>query len=720
MKKYSKLSLLALMMGLLFVVAACGKKTAEELTNYNVLNGFTESNSGVYTITENTDANLDFSYNKGAFPDAFLQSRAITKNLSGYKKLVITLEGMGSVLVTLETKDDTPSKSIGLNVSAIKGTYEWNLMASSDFLSKVNKVTIIAAPSKEDSMGQVNISKLMFETSIADGYIVNDGFNNIQTNVNEYNGTDKTFDINNKWESNDPDVYNITYEAKNAVVNYDKTSGLEWAFMRTRVQGNFSSLNYAVFIVQGTKGHKLLIKPNEFNAAEAFIWLSGDEQELVINLNALSTEEKASIADFKVFIAAGVAPAAGELTIKEAFMTDTYEYEEPIFETNVYDGESQTFMVENWYDSGDLAYDIENMDGAYLVDYKKATSNLEWAYMFSNLSGNFSNFERLEFEITGQTSKNILLKVESESGNKEQQFTFDGSRQTFTIDLTAMTTPQLETLNKIVLFAAAGSTGSGNFTIHSATFKSSDYQVDTPWESLDADVYTFSGKQSVMVHYEKVATQEWSAIKNTLNTQKVDGLNVLTIVIKGEVGKSVLIKPNNNTAFEKKIEFDTTEAVTLLFESVSFSSIIIFGEGGIAPATGSFEIVSATLSHVAVDIDYSGTYPFNDKWTANSETIYAFDVQADKTVVSYTKLAGNDWEWFRVVFDQKEIAGMNTLTIVLKGTVGKQVLVKPNDQGSLERFITFIDDQPITAVFSVDQFISLFMFAEGGVAPASG
>lgn len=724
MRKATKLFLMFLVAGLVFGIAGCQPKTPEEeeIVDFSALGGWTDGGDGVYTLNTNTSAELNVSYNKGTFPNAFMQSAEITKDLSVYKKLVITVEGMGSMLLRLETKDDTPAKEVGLNVTAIVGTYEWNLIQSSEFLKKVDRIVIIGSPEREASTGVLKITALTFSDDIADGFIINDGFNNIQSNINEYNGTDEVFHFNQKYESNDEGIYVITYAGTDAQVAYSKPSGFEWAFMTNRVQGDFTDFNYAVFVVQGTAGHKLLIKPNEYNAVESFIWLDGTEQELVIDLTKLSLTEKNAITDFKIFIAAGSAgtasqPIQGQVVFKDAFLVADYDFEEPVFIVNEYNGTDSTFSLGNWYDGGDLVYTITPSGSEFEVDYAKKG---EWNFMYALVDGDFSGFAKLEFELTGQENKTILLKVESPVGNKEQQFTFDGTKQVFTIDLTAMTQAQLEQLNKVVMFAVPGGLGSGNFTIHSVTFKNADYQVTTPWTSLDANVYTFTGTDPVVVNYTKVEGQAWSAMVNTFNAAEVAGLNKMTLVLKGTAGKSVLVKPNDMGALEQVVNFTDDQPVTIVVEAASFSKLVLFGEGGTAPASGSFEIVSLTLTYVPVEVDLTAKYSFNDKWVPNLATVYTYDFQTEKTVVNYTKTAGQDWEWFRVVFDAKDVAGLNMLTITLKGTAGNQVLVKPNDQGSLEKFVTFVDDQPITVTIPADQFMSVFMFGAPGSAPATG
>ncbi|MBW4258494.1 hypothetical protein KTG15_12490 [Methanobacterium sp. YSL] len=717
MRKATKLFLLFLVVGLAFGIAGCEPKAPEEVTDLSVLGGWTDGGDGVYTLNTNSATELNASYNKGTFANAFMRSAVISKDLSVYKKLVITVEGMGSMLLKLETKDGTPAKQVGLNVTAIKGTYEWNLMPIADFMKKVNRISIIGAPDKTESMGLLKITAMTFSAEIADGYIINENFNNIQTNVNEYNGTDETFNFNMKYASNDEGIYEISYSGTNAVIDYDKPAGMEWAFMKTLVQGDFTDFNFAVFIIQGSTGHKVLIKPNEYNDVESSIWLDGSEQELVIDLRDLTLEQKNAITDFKIFIAAGLAPAAGQITIKQAFMTDEYDFEEPVFIVNEYNGTDASFSLGNWYDGGDLVYTITPSGSEFEVSYAKKG---EWNFMYALVDGDFSEFGKLEFVLTGQANKTILLKLESSGIPFEKQFTFDGTKQTFALDLSEMTKAQLESLNKVVMFAVPGGMGSGAFTIHSVTFKSSDYVVDSPWTSNDAGVYTFTGTSSVVVNYTKVDTQQWSFMINTFDAAKVAGLNKMVIVVKGTAGKSVLIKPNDVGALEQSVDFTDANPVTVTVEAASFSKLLIFAEPNVAPASGSFEIVSITMSYVPVETDLTARVHFNDKWVANVDTVYTFDVQANKTVVNYTKIAGQNWEWFRVVFNAKDVAGYNTMTITVKGTAGKRILIKPNDQNSLEKFYTFENDQPVTLTFNADSFLSVFMFGEPDVAPATG
>lgn len=70
-----------------FVLIGCKK----DLTEFNALGGWKDGGDGVYDITANTEEKLVFTYAKGEHENAYLESAEIKQNLSGMKKLVITL-----------------------------------------------------------------------------------------------------------------------------------------------------------------------------------------------------------------------------------------------------------------------------------------------------------------------------------------------------------------------------------------------------------------------------------------------------------------------------------------------------------------------------------------------------------------------------------------------------------------------------------------------------
>ncbi|MDI6452278.1 hypothetical protein [Peloplasma aerotolerans] len=725
MKNAVKYLTLFLVMGLLFTIAACKQDdpTPSEPTptvdptptddpvivDFNVLGNWADDGDGVYTITTNTAAELEFSYAKGTFPNASMSSALITEDLSVYKKLVITVEGAGTMLLRLETSDSTPTREVGLNVTGIQGTYEWNLINAASFLEKVNKITIIAAPDKEDSIGVISLTKLMFQESVADGFIINDGFNNIPTNVNEYNGTDEIFNFNDKWENFAEETYTIVKDGDVFNVDFTKGAGFEWSAMQSKVQGTFTDFNFVVVKVSGTAGQPIIVKAAD--GVETRIILSGEIQEVVVDISEMAVAQKNAIQAILIFGNAGRV-GSGSFTIHEAFMIDDYDYEAPVFVKNIYNGIDSEFAVGHWFDGGDVVYTITEADTEYHVEYSKLDGGLEYANMQALIEGDFSNFAKIEFEITGQNAKTVLLKVEGTQGVKEVPVTFDGTRQVIVFDLMTMTPTQLDALNKLVIFAAPGGIGAGEFTIHSVKFLTSDYDANGLWEEVDADTYDITFGETTTVAYTKVATQEWAHMRALFDAEDVAGLNTLTIVIKGEVGKEILIKPNDDGAIEQSITFIDTDPVTLTFKAETFVSIILFAEPNVAPATGTFEIISVTLSYVIPEADFDPTLilDINNNWEENDPDTYDFTYEEDGSVtVDYDKTG---WAFMKQTFNAQEVAGLNTMTIVFEGTVGKQIMVKPNDSNALEQWITFTEDPYVLTVFYENGFTNLLIFAE--------
>ncbi len=714
MNKVFKLFTVLLMVGLAFGITACKKEEViiPEVTEFNVLGGWTDGGDGVYTLNTNTTSELDFSYDKAAFPYAFMSSADITEDLSIFKKLVITVEGTGTMLIKLETSDTTPAKEVGLNVTGIEGTYEWNLIADSAFLAKVDKVVIIAAPGKEDSIGDIQVTQLKFDVAVADGFIIQTDFNNIPTNVNEYNGTDETFDFNMKWENFSEETYTISYVGSTTVVSFDKAAGQEWSTMQSQVQGDFTDFNYVVAVVTGTVGQKFLLKAA--TGYEAFVFLTAEEQDVVIDISGMTAAEKNAITAIFAFGYAGVV-GTGDFVIHQAFMTADYEYEAPVIINNIYNGTDAEFAITQWYDGGDMNYTL-TVDGTDLVvDYDKTA---DWANMLAHIEGDMTPFAKVEFEVTGTLNKTALFKVEGPNGNVEQPVTFDGTRQTIVVDLTGMTPTALATINKVVVFAAPGGSGAGQFTIHSTTFMSSDFSLQGTWVENDAGTYTFTDTvdDTVLVTYTKVA-QGWVFMKSVFTTEEVAGLNTLTIELKGTDGKQVLVKANG---VEQWVTFSGTDVATVTYTATAFTEIIMFAEGGVDNATGTFEIISAVLTYVAPDLDPTLVIDINSNWVENDAGTYAFTTDDGVVTVDYTKITEQGWSFFRQNFDALEVAGLNTLTMVVQGTAGQSILIKPNDSGALEQAITFADSNPVTVIVTADSFTNIIFFAEPNVAPASG
>ena len=692
-------------------LVGCDKDPIEpELTEFNALGNWTEDGE-VYTLTTNTAEKLDFTYSKGTQADAYLESAEIKEDLSGMKKLVITVKGLGAIQVELIAGSE--KKLVRLNVASNAGSYEWNLINDGEFLKKVTKIRIIGAPGKESSTGNVEVSKLMFYNTNADNYIIDTDFDNIPDNVNEYDGTDENFNFNSKWERFNPDeeVYSFAVEGTVTKVTVEKPSGSpEWACIQALVKGEFSKFNYVVAKIKGTAGQPLVLKAA--NGVETKVTLSGEEEYVAVDISSMTDEEKNSITAIFIFGYAGKSSGSGYFDIIEAFMTE--EFDTGMIK-NVYNGTDETFSMINWYDSGDKVYTITNKEDETIIEYEKGGNS--WASAKSLIDGNISGFGKFVIEITGEVGKKVMFKIAGGSQQIEKEIEFDGTKQTVDIIISGLPVSSLKAVNEILVFAAPGEIDvSGSFTIHSLTFMADLAEVNSDWVDGGDEVYTFEDTEDGMVvTYNKAEGNEWSSLKQDFGDE-YSRFNTITLVIRGTDGKSITLKPNNQgSPLEKTFVFEEGKDITYTVTSDKITTYVIFGEGGTAPAEGSFTIVSTILSYVRPEGPKADA-DVNSDWLDNDGDVYTFEETEDGLIVSYDKKAGHEWSFIKKEFSD-DLAGYNTITLVLRGTAGKVFLIKLND--SKEFDVTFKENEDLIFTASADQISSILIFADKGLTPAS-
>jgi len=691
-----------------FVLIGCKK----DLTEFNALGGWKDGGDGVYDITANTEEKLVFTYAKGEHENAYLESAEIKQNLSGMKKLVITLQGSGGIKVELVGSKET--KEVRLNVPANKGSYEWSLIPEAEFMKTLKGIKIYADPGKKNKTGNVEITELKFYNTEATDYIIGTGFDNIRENVNEYDGTSETFDFNRYWERHVPEeeVYTIEVEGTVTKVTVDKKgSGIEWACIQALVKGEFEKFNYVVAKVKGTEGMPFILKAKD--GIETGVVLTGEEQYVAVDISDLTAEEKNAIQAIFIFAHGGKNTGSGSFEIIEAFMIE--EWDTGIIK-NVYDGESETFAIEYWYDGGNGVYTVEDN----VIKYDK--DDYEWAFAEAPIVGDISGFGKIVIEITGQAGKKVMFKIEAEGQNVEKNIDLDGTKQTVEMIITSMSKEALKKVNRLLLFAApGGKNAKGQFTLHSVTFMEyeapvgpieakEDKDINSGWVDGGDGVYEFTENPdgSVTVTYDK-GELEYPHFRQDF-VDELAGYNTITLVLRGTPGKRVILKPNDDSSMEENLEFSEGDLV-FIARADEITKIIIMAEGGEKNVSGSFTIVSATLSYGA-DV----TAEFED----SGDGVYSFEPNQDGSLtVNYNKAAGQDWSSFKALFGDK-YEGFNTITLVLRGPAGKSILLKPNDLGSLEETLTFEDEEDLVYTVTVDELVSIFMFMEPGTAPAQG
>jgi hypothetical protein len=357
-----------------------------------------------------------------------------------------------------------------------------------------------------------------------------------------------------------------------------------------------------------------------------------------------------------------------------------------------------------------------NPDGSVLVNYTKGSSQ-EWV------------FARNTFEVAKTTGKNTMLVLLSGTPGKSILLKPNDAGMlertiTFVDDNPVWVWVSAETFTNMILFAEPGTPSvTGSFVIHGiwlsyevplALAKEEVADFTFGWvDNGNTGNYTFAtvGTKNV-VTYNK--TSQYNNIKYVF-TDNLINLNTMTLVVKGTAGKSILVKPNDKGSLEFTINFTGEEQTIEVALTETLTHMIVFAEINLPTATGSFEIVSATVSWKPQTLQIS------TGWVQNDPDTYAIVVNPDKSVtVNYTKTAQQTWVFMINNFDAGKAAGLNTLTIQVQGVDGKTLLLKPNDSGPLEQLITFDGTVQTFTFTAASGFSKMLLFAEGGTAGVTG
>lgn len=695
MKKIMKMFIAVLAIMTVFGLASCDKK--DNVTNpYSVLGDFSVADeTNVYSLAENTKTKLDFDYTKSDSEEhrnSYIKKAIKNSNLNKYQKLVITLTGLGDVKIELVAGSTT--LAVYLNVTTVESTYEWNLMPHKDVLNSVTEIRVYGAAGRVSTTGYVTISRLAFNTNVADGFIIQTDYNNIPSNVNEYDGVSETFDVNAKWAENGEDgVYTIEQDAetKATEVIYKKNEGNEWSCIISQVRGKLENFKYLVVVAKGTDGKKMMIKVEGEGgvAKEQTEKFDGTEQTFVLDISTFTNEQRNAISKVVIFGAPN-AIQDGRFTIYEAYMSKTspIEIEETI--KNKYNGTDEEFEISKyWYDGGDKVYTVEEVtDGLKVSFTKKGTYSTLKAY----LEGDFSKFKYLVIEASSEKGSSVLLKAAN--GCESLTTTLSSEKSVVYVDISKV--ENLSTLSEVIIFGNPGSESAGEFILHKAYFANEVKGVEMPktntydkfyksfdvnhyWVDNNTGVYTVTEEGTkTVVNYTKHTGCDWATFKTTMENV-TDEFSYVKLVLKG-TGTQILVKPQDNGAYEKWVDLTGEEQTVYAAIPANMTELHIFCEPGKANGeTGTLEIISAELVRdVMVEdksIDVVNTFYTSD---VNSYTISA----ANKGIkVDYTVQAGA-WPTIRTIING-ENSDITAINLVFKGVKGSQILVKINDQKEL-------------------------------------
>jgi len=195
-------------------------------------------------------------------------------------------------------------------------------------------------------------------------------------------------------------------------------------------------------------------------------------------------------------------------------------------------------------------------------------------------------------------------------------------------------------------------------------------------------------------------------------------MNTMMIILRGNPGSSVLLKPNDSGALEHWVTFENNKPVVIYVSADEFTKLLIFAAPGEENIMGAFEIMGVYLSYVKpAALERDVVVDFTTGWVDNGDSVYTFDETGGETLVTYAKIAGQEWSTMKYTFTDT-LTNHNTLTFVVQGTAGKQIMIKINN--AYETWVNLDGTEQTVIITSPVGPESVLIFAEGGVAPASG
>ena len=270
------------------------------------------------------------------------------------------------------------------------------------------------------------------------------------------------------------------------------------------------------------------------------------------------------------------------------------------------------------------------------------------------------------------------------------------------------------------------------------------------WYDGGNGVYTVTeqtgGKFKVDVN--KVIGSEWAAVISYIHGDALKTMKSFKMVLKGEAGKTVLVKPFDANSLEKSVTFtgeeqevvvdiasyaaDTARDFSKKGEPTADNRVALLALPGVASGTTSFEIISAEFSTEAVVVEDPDTNVITATertvmkgWAPLDAGTYTVTQVQNTLKVAYTT---SDYKWLRTYVKGDAIATMKTIEFTVKGTAGKTIMFKPFNENSLEKTHTFtgmedkvsVDISAYVAAQSFGAKVPVLLSIEPGVNNATG
>ncbi|MDD4291628.1 MAG: hypothetical protein PHX51_05280 [Clostridia bacterium] len=564
------LTLLALAM---FLVACVETKPNPETTTIDLAEYWAgNENEDIYTLEVVSDG-LKVSFNKGASTYPYVKRNLLIEDaevLKTMKTLVMKLKTDNAaglaMLVKIEFSGENAAKEAKFSITGEYACYEWDL--STFPLDQAVVLYFFVDPGVEGTVGSF---------CIADIYLTEDA-------INEEHNIDKTEPVTTLWHDSGDGVYTVTEANDISTIAYNK--GIyEWAYVKTATPESYNEQSKTFNItVKGEEGKQILVKVFDHYEFEKWVTFTGEVQTVEIDLTkATGTYDTAK--GVLIFAEPGTKDVSG-----------TFEIDSFGFSDNAIVTELNLNMV--WTDGPDGVYTVTQEEDGTKLAYDKG--EFGWAYAKGDyvLSSalDLTGFNSIRFTIKGTADKTVIFKA-FDYYKLEKTVTLTEEWVTYYINLKEV--EGVDATKSFILFAQADTTNvSGEVWVKDVIVSKDAVPevVTTTWKDSGDNAYTITENEGVTtVEYDK-KNFSWAYIAAATPDTYTANCTKLTITLKGEAGKTVLVKVFDHYEFEvtvtftgeaQTIEIDLTKA-TATYDSTK--GILIFAEAGTENVTGTFEI----------------------------------------------------------------------------------------------------------------------------------
>ncbi|MDD2575052.1 MAG: hypothetical protein PHD47_01130, partial [Acholeplasmataceae bacterium] len=172
--------------------------------------------------------------------------------------------------------------------------------------------------------------------------------------------------------------------------------------------------------------------------------------------------------------------------------------------------------------------------------------------------------------------------------------------------------------------------------------------------------------------------------------EELKGFNVFDIQIETDPGVKVMFKANNVGANEHTLTADAEGKINFVADYPEAISLVFFvNPGGETGVTGELVFTKSILRYVEPEFVPNEPIDLNNGFVGDDSGAYTITTDETGVKIDVSKVADQSYAHFYRDVTEAETAGRNTLKVTFKGTAGTSVIVKPNNDVSLEQTITF-------------------------------